>query len=51
MKYLVVAEIDGPEGTHPKVDEIFEAEDYGYSISTLKYLISHGRIVTYHEGM
>lgn len=51
MKYLVIAEIGGGVGECPQLDEIFDAEDYGYSLSTIKYLISHGRIVTYHEGM
>jgi hypothetical protein len=52
-KYLVLKKIpdDNEAGKYPGVGEIFEASEYGLSNSTIKYLISHTYITTYHEGM
>jgi len=53
-RYLVLKKISNENneaGKYPSVGEIFEASEYGLSNSTIKYLISHTYITTYHEGM
>lgn len=49
-KYIVIRKIPTQgAGEAPVLGEVFEKEDWGFSPSTIKYLISHGHIDTYHE--